>query len=238
MYGEAMGGEAFRMSDLERRPGGPKEALSAARATILNEYGWLWLRRDGEPTVLTEKLYPKLLGEGSTREQRLELNAYLLGAMTEYWRAHRNYAAILHFVYLTCSYPGVFTADHFEDVRALKLNPWFEDYMGEAMKPLGVYVSFFQPTLAAGQARTFRVMMVNDRDATQTGELRLTLEREDGREVARAAKPFEIAPLGTLSHELGLAAPPEPGRYLLKATAVGETGSRTVSRRKVTIEPR
>jgi len=238
MYGEAMGGEAFRMSDLERRPGGPKEALTTARATILNEYGWLWLRRDGEPTVLTEKLYPKLLGESSTREQRLELNAYLLGAKTEYWRAHRNYAGILHFVYLTCSYPGVFTADHFEDVRTLKLNPWFEDYMGEAMKPLGVYVNFFQPTLAAGKARRFQVMMVNDLYAAEKGELGLTLEREDGREVVRAAKAFDIAPLGTLGHELELAVPSEPGRYLLKATAVTESGSRTVSRRKVTIGER
>ena len=235
MYGEAMGGEAFRMTDLERRPGGPKEALMAARATVLNEYGWLWLRRDGEPTLLTEKLYPKLLGPGSTKEERLELNAYLLAGETEYWRAHRNYAGILHFVYLTCSYPGVFTADHFQDVRELKLNPWFEDYMGEAMKPLGVYLSFFQPTLAAGKARSFRVMMVNDRYDAEKGELRLALEAEGGRELARATEPFDVAPLGTLTHDLDLAVPMAPGRYLLKATAVTESGARTVSRRKVTI---
>lgn len=235
MYGEAMGGEAFRMADLERRPGGPKEALAAARATVLNEYGWLWLRRDGEPTVLTERLYPKLLGPSSTREERLELNAYLLAGKTEYWRAHRNYAGILHFVYLTCSYPGVFTADHFEDVKSLKLNPWFEDYMGEAMKPLGVYLAFFQASLPAGEARSFRVMMVNDRYDAERGELRLTLEAQDGREVARATRPFDIAPLGTLTHDLELVVPGEPGRYLLKATAVGGSGSRTVSRRKVTI---
>ena len=123
----------------------------AAHATILNEYGWLWLRRDGEPTLLTDKLYPKLLGPASTKDERLELNAYLLAGKTEYWRSQRNYAGILHFVYLTCSYPGVFTADHFEDVKALKLNPWFADYMSEAMKPLGVYLSFFQPTLGAGE---------------------------------------------------------------------------------------
>jgi hypothetical protein len=238
MYGEAMGGEVFRMTDLERRPGGPKEAPMAARATVLNEYGWLWLRRDGEPTVLTEKLYPKLLGPGSTKEERLELNAYLLAGKTEYWRAHRNYAGILHFVYLTCSYPGVFTADHFADVRTLKLNPWFEDYMGEAMKPLGVYLSFFQPTLAAGKTRPFRVMMVNDRYDAEKGELRLTLEAEDGREVARATRPFDVAPLGTLSHDLELAVPGETGRYLLKATAVAEDGSRTVGRRKVTLVER
>jgi hypothetical protein len=235
MQGEAMGGEPFRMADLERRPGVPREPLLAARATILNEYGWLWLRRDGEPTLLTEKLYPKLLGPASTRDERLELNAYLLAGKTEYWRAHRFYAGILHFVYLTCSFPGVFTADHFEDVKALRLNPWFEDYMGEAMKPLGVYLAFFQPTLAAGQ-RTFRVMMVNDLDRPERGELRLSLEREDGTEVARTARPFDLAPLGTLGAEMALAVPGPPGRHLLKATAVAESGSRTVSRRKVTVE--
>ncbi|HSD67248.1 MAG TPA: glycoside hydrolase family 2 TIM barrel-domain containing protein, partial [Vicinamibacteria bacterium] len=227
--------DGFRMTDLERRPAGPREAPMAARATVLNEYGWLWLRRDGEPTVLTEALYPKLLGPGSTKDERLELNAYLLAGETEYWRAHRNYAGILHFVYLTCSYPGVFTADHFADVAALRLNPWFEDYMGEAMKPLGVYLAFFQPALVPGSRRSFRVMMVNDLYAGEKGELRLTLEDGSGREVARAARPFDVAPLGTLSRDLELTVPAERGRYLLKATAVADSGARTVSRRKVAV---
>jgi hypothetical protein len=236
MQGEAMGwGGPFRMTDLEHGSGAPREAPISARAMILNEYGWLWVRRDGEPTALTEKLYPKLLGENATAAQRLELNAYLLAAKTEYWRAHRNYAGVLHFVYLTCSYPGVFTADHFQDVKALKLNPWFEDYMGEAMKPLGAYLSFFQPTLEAGKGRSFRVMMVNDLYTAQKGELRLTLETEDGSELARVSKPFELAPLGAASHDLELAAPPSPGRCLLKAAAITESGLRTLSRRKVEI---
>ena len=118
---------------------------------------------------------------------------------------------------------------------ALKLNPWFEDYMGEAMKPLGVYLAFFQPTLAPGKSRSFRVMMVNDLYDAKAGELRLTLEDTDGREVARAARPFELAPLGTLTRDLELAVPAEPGRYVLKATAVDGSGSRTVSRRNVVI---
>ena len=84
-------------------------------------------------------------------------------------------------------------------MKALKLNPWFEDYMSEAMKPLGVYLNFFQPTLAAGKSRTYRVMMVNDLYGTEKGTLRLTFEAEDGREVARVEVPFEVAPLGTLS---------------------------------------
>jgi hypothetical protein len=54
----------------------------------------------------------------------------------------------------------VYTADHFQDVTRLKLDPAFADYMGEAFKPLGVYVNFFQPTLHAGASRTFTVMLV------------------------------------------------------------------------------
>jgi hypothetical protein len=81
-------------------------------------------------------------------------------------------------------------------------------------------------------------MMVNDLYEPERGELRLTLEAEDGREVARAARPFAIAPLGTLSRDLELVAPVAPGRYLLKAAAVAESGARTLSRRKVSIESR
>ena len=78
-------------------------------------------------------------------------------------------------------------------------------------------------------------MMVNDGYATEKGELRVAFETEDGREATRVAAPFEIASLGALSRDLELLAPAEPGRYLLKATATTENGSRTISRRKVTI---
>ena len=96
-------------------------------------------------------------------------------------------------------------------MTSLKLNPAFADYMGEAFKPLGVYLNFFQPTLEAGKSRSFRVMMVNDLYEPARGELRLTLEGEDGREVAHATSPFELAPLGTLTRDLELVTPEAPG---------------------------
>jgi beta-galactosidase len=236
-YGEAMGGgEPFAMTDLVRRPGGPKEAPKAARAMILNEYGWLWIRRDGEPTLLTEKLYPKLLGPNATAGDRIAEDAYLLAALTEYWRAHRNYAAILHFVYLTCSFPGVFTADHFADVPSLTLHAPFADYMGEAMKPLGVYLAFFDRTLVAGGERTYRVMMVNDTDEEERGELRLEWEAADGTPAVSASRPFSVSALGASSFDVAVATPAVPGAYLLKATAVAEKGGSTLSRRKVRVE--
>ncbi len=141
----------FKMTDLETMDGKPRGHLpSTKHATIINEYGWLWLNRDGTPTLLTEKVYAHLMGKNVTARERLDMYAYLLAAKTEFWRAHRQYAGIVHFVYLTCSYPGVYTADHFRDVTKLELDPAFQDYLGEAFKPLAVYVNFFQPTLKAG----------------------------------------------------------------------------------------
>ena len=57
----ADGGPPFNMTTLEtssaKAPGAP-----SGHALILNEYGWLWLNRDGSPTELTKNLYPALLG--------------------------------------------------------------------------------------------------------------------------------------------------------------------------------
>jgi len=50
---------------------------------------------------------------------------------------------------------------------------------------------------------------------TREGELRLALEAEDGREVARATGRFDVAPLGTLTHDLDSRCQGQ-GRYVLK----------------------
>ncbi|HWH68649.1 MAG TPA: hypothetical protein VNT26_04655, partial [Candidatus Sulfotelmatobacter sp.] len=206
-------------------------------APLINEYGWLWLNRDGTPTRLTENLYPQLLGTtNSTARERLDLYAYLLGAKTEFWRAHRHYAGIIHFVYLTCSYPGVYTADHFRDVTRLKLDPAFADYMGEAFKPLGVYINFFHPTLQACSSRTFPVMLINDEAKPVSGKLLLTLENEKGKAVARAEQPFAMTALGDQTLQLPLTIPDTPGKYTLKATAQPAKGGATLSRRWVKVE--
>jgi hypothetical protein len=109
---------AFRLADLERMhfPRSPNSAHPTGHAAIVNEYGWLWLNRDGSPTLLTRDVWDTVLGPQATSEQRLREWAYLLGGLTEFWRARRTFAGVLHFVYLTCSFPGVYTSDHWRDV--------------------------------------------------------------------------------------------------------------------------
>ena len=212
----ADGGTPFNMTTLES-PNGKAPGASTGHALILNEYGWLWLNRDGMPTELTKKLYPALLGKNSTAEQRLALNAYLLAGLTEYWRAYRQYAGVLHFVYLTSSDPAGYTSDHFRDVSKLELHPEFRDYMSNAFAPVGVYLSFWQPTVDVASVQSLPVMLINDEDRKVEGTLTLALESVSGGRIATQTAKFQIAPLGQNTIYNNFKFPQTPGDFLLRA---------------------
>ncbi len=228
----------FTMEDLEKRGGGERSTatIPTGHAMILNEYGWLWLNRDGSPTELTKELYPKLLGPNATADQRLDTNAYDLAGISEFWRAYRKYAGILHFVYLTgCDSKG-FTCDNFLDPRTLKLNPYFEKYMSNAFQPLGVYVNFFHPKLETHSTQTFEVMMVNDKDEPVSGDLTLALQNAAGKTLARQTKPFSLRDLGAETYVIDFPVPAGSGKAWLTATAKATHGyarAPVISRRHV-----
>jgi len=228
----------FEMTELERMTGAKSAGSShpTAHPVILNEYGWLWLNRDGSPVELTKNVYAKLLGPAATSAERIELNNYLLAGLTEFWRAHRNFAGVLHFVYLTCSYPGVYTSDHFRDVEKLELHPEFEKYVKEAFRPLGVYINFWQPKVAAASKRKIAVMIVNDQyEAADAG---LTLTIESGHAMTKQTASVNIPALGSQTWRFAVAFPNEPGEYILRAVAQpSKPGAEpTVSLRKFRVE--
>jgi hypothetical protein len=124
-------------------------------------------------------------------------------------------------------------------VEKLLLDPYFEDYVGEAFKPLGVYLNFWQPTLKADSSRSIKVMMVNDDEKEVNGRLVVSLETEAGKELARSEADFSVAGTGQYACELNLTIPKAAGKCLLKATAYPKGKGRngpTISRRKVSIE--
>ena len=97
---------------------------------LINEYGWLWLQRDGTPTKLTEKGYAAHL-PNSTVTERFEFWNYRLAAITESMRA-RRVEGVFHFTVLSHSYAGCFTADNFIDLESLDFEPHFEKYAKSA----------------------------------------------------------------------------------------------------------
>jgi beta-galactosidase len=231
----------FRMSNLEPMQGlvPVEHTMKTGHAMILNEYGWLWLNRDGSPTLLTDTLYRMLVGKDAPPDQRFAMQAYLLAGETEFWRAYRRYAAVLHFAYLTAGQPGGFTSDNFTDVKTLTLEPHFADYLGQAFKPLGVFLNFFHPTLMAGETKLFTVMMVNDAATARSGSLSLEYVDAHGATVMRSEKAFHLQALGADSYNLTITAPTAAGGYTLQAKAmpVDDPGDATLSRRWITIAP-
>ena len=126
----------------------------------------------------------------------------------------------MYLAYLDGEGPHIFTCDNFRDVRTLEFQPYFEDYMKEAFKPLGVYIDFWEPKLEAGAKHTFRVMMVNDTQKTMAGKLTLTLEPSTGGEaVVRTETRFDIPALGQGHYDIELPIPQVEGQFLLKASA-------------------
>lgn len=229
----------FHMTDLESLAGMVPNPYNfkTAHALIINEYGWLWLNRDGSPTLLTDKLYPMLLGPTSTPSERFAMQAYLLAGETEFWRAYRRYAGVLHFVYLTASDPNGFTSDNFKNVKTLTLEPHFADYMSQAFKPLGVYIAFWHPELDAGDTRNITVMMVNDSSAEKHGTLQLKFVGKNGATATATRTPFRLKALGAESYLMTAHVPNQTGKYTMEAiaTASDDAGDPTLSRRGVTI---
>ena len=234
------GAAPFKTTDLESMMGpAPSEStIKTGHAMILNEYGWVWLNRDGTPTLLTQKLYPRLLGDKNTTENRFAMQAYLLGGETEFWRAYRRYAGVLHFVYLTASDPRAFTSDHFLNLQKLELQPDFAKAMEQAFNPLGVYLNFWHPKLNTGEQRDFTIAMVNDENRPRSGTLQLSFSSADGKTRATEDVAFSLAPLGAQPYTVTIKTPESPGEYILRAiaTPVDDSDHPTVSRRHVLLQ--
>jgi hypothetical protein len=232
----------FDFAELETKTFDQVVALGSAELNhgenplIINEYGWLWVNRDGTPTALTDRVYDLVLGPQATAAERFAFYAYAIAAETEFFRASRRYAGILHFVYLTCSLPGGFTSDPFRDVRTLELEPAFADYAAEAFKPLGLYLNFFQPKLPAGSVNTFKLVLVNDETQRVAGRVVLSFETEKGGISCSSECDFHLEAFGRTTLEVSLKAPDAAGPHLLKAAAHGNaaiSGEPTRCRRKV-----
>ncbi len=182
---------ATRNSGWRRSPRTPGTAgwRPGKNAVILNEYGWLWLNRDGTPTTLTRDLYRNLLGPHSTTAQRRHLYARYLAAETEFWRAHRSCAAVMHFCGLGYSRSGEkprpeggATSDHWADVEKLAWEPEFYAYVRDAFAPVGLMIDAWAEKYSPGAGRKFPVVVVNDLYEVWQGTVRFRLlsRRQNG----------------------------------------------------------
>ena len=224
----------FRLRDMPGVapvPGGNPVPNSQTNAIILNEYGWLWLNRDGTPTTLTRGVYTNLLGGEATPAERRRLYARSLAALTEFWRTHRACAGVLHFCGLGYSRTNGQTCDNFIDVRTLAFEPAFESYVRDAFAPVGLMLDVWAEDLPGGQTNAFPMVAINDLGENWKGTARLRLSR-GGAKLREAQVALEIPGFGRQELALSCAVPKEPGHYELEAALLGHRGDGVRSRRE------
>ncbi len=136
----------FRLSIFGQESGipdtGPKQGGHPPR--IINEYGWLWLNRDGTPAFISRPVYESIFGPNATTEVLRDYYARTLGAMTEFWRSRRKCAGVMHFCGLGHSRPGGITCDNFADIESLTFEPKFYNYVRDSFAPIGVVVDLWR----------------------------------------------------------------------------------------------
>jgi beta-galactosidase len=197
----------------------PKEENRYNNPIIINEYAWIWLNRDGSTTTLTDRVYDVLFGKDLTTEQRLYLYARHLGIKTEYWRAHRLCAGVLHFcglAYSRSEEPRGQTSDHFIDIKNLEYEPQFVKYVKPSFAPVGLMVNFWDNTVSPNQKTGIEVYVINDLDENWSGPLKLTLLKDE-KMVSSTTKELNIPNLERLIITFPIEMPFESGEYRLEA---------------------
>ncbi len=203
---------------------------------VVNEYGWLWLNRDGTPTTLTKDLYQNLLGPHSTTAQRRRLYARYLAAETEFWRCRRACAAVMHFCALGYSRPDGQTSDHWIDVARLDWEPEFYRYVRDAFAPVGLMIEAWDEAYPAGKPHTFPVIVINDLSKTWKGTVRVRVLREE-KIMAEEKLPAEVAACGSSRVVCEVLIPQRPDDYQIEAALLETPAGEVRSLRDFAVRP-
>jgi len=212
--GQKMGNGGFELEHLNKKD--PLTIISGkyGNPLCLNEYGWLWLTRKGEPTLLTEKGYQVNL-PNATPDERFEFYAYTLASLTEYWRTQRP-AVLHHFCGLGHSYDDCYTADNFTDLETLNYTPYFAQYVRPAFNPMGVCVFDWSKTFKSMKRSGYNipVVVLNDYQKATEGILTLKLVK-DGKVLVENTEKYKLAPSGKQVCYINLKFPKKAGDCLL-----------------------
>jgi hypothetical protein len=228
------GQKPFRMSELAGMDGKPRLEGRQKQfdvPVIINEYCWLWITRDGNPTCLTDKVYEGLLGKNSTVEQRRRLHARYVAALTEFWRCHRHAAAVMHFCGLGYSRPGDkqrpeggATSDDFTDIEKLTFEPNFARHVRGAFNPVALMLDFWAEEAKAGSKQALKVLVINDLEREWKGAVRLRVLRGE-QAVSEQSADCAVAGLGQKSVSFQQTMPAQAGDYTIAAELTDSTGA-------------
>lgn len=227
----------YPLGNLDFRPELIQKIEKAGTAQLVNEYGWIWLWRNGIPSKLTVELYKYYLGENSTPQQNRELQAYWLQLETEWLRSNTNVAGVLAFCYLANNYG--YTGDWFIDnIRDLKPGPtlnWFQ----HCFSPAGLFINLTDERYtkhllphATGSDLLFNVAGVNNNSQVVNGNVKIYLIDPQGKKSSEKQLAVSLPALTRINIPAAIKLPEQSGGYLLVTEFVPEGKSQPVISRR------
>jgi len=228
--------DVYPLGDLDFNPKINQEMNNASSAQLVNEYGWIWLWRNGSPSKLTVEVFEHYLGKNSSPEQNWELQAYWMQLETEWLRSNPNIAGVLAFCYLANNYG--YTGDWFlGNIKDLKPTPTL-DWFQHAFAPVATfinltderYVRMFKPH-QPGSNLLFNLAGINNLSKTTSGSVKLSLLDSRGKSVSELTFPVKLESFVRKDIPVSMILPNVAGGYLMVAEFTPENGKNVVSRR-------
>jgi hypothetical protein len=213
---------SYPLGNLDYKPGILKMIREAGVPQLANEYGWIWLWRNGLPSKLTVDTYDYYLGPNSTPEQNREFQAYLLQLETEWLRSEPSLAGVLAFCYLANNYG--YTGDWFmgniKDLEPAPALNWFAD----AFAPSAIFINLTDERYVKqaiphhpGEKLSFKLAKINDLSLNVSGKITLSVLNSEGKPVSNKIIPVVLTSFDRSSLEEEISLPAKPGGYLLLA---------------------
>lgn len=198
------------------------EAIERSAApSMINEFLWWWLDREGNPTPLTREVMTRWLGKDPPQSAILNHQSFLATELIELFRRMRV-DAIQPFVYLSNN--GGPTGDWFlGDIRDLRPTPVMLA-LRNAFNPFGVSIELWDRHFSPKERRDVRIFLFNDSQHQKNGTLRWGIVNPQGDWISSREEAVVVEPAATAIIPLTLEFPVEGGAYVARAELSGNTG--------------
>ena len=226
----------YPLGNLNFKPEGIQRLDGAGVPQLINEYGWVWLWRNGTPSKLTLNTYKYYLGSNSTPDQNREFQAYWMELETEWLRSNPNPAGVLAFCYLANNYG--YTGDWFMgDIKDLKSTPTL-DWFQHAFAPVATFINLTDERYVknsiphqSGSTLLFNLAGINNHANMVSGTVKVKFINSKGQSISEQSFPAQLNSFVRTDIPVSMVLPAETGGYVLVAEFEPENGTKVISRR-------
>ncbi|MCI0708071.1 MAG: hypothetical protein L0Y80_11375 [Ignavibacteriae bacterium] len=182
--------------------------------TMLNEFVWWWVDRDGNPTKLMNEVSERWLGPSHTKEQLLAHQSFLAQELIEQFR-RMGVDAVQPFVYLSNN-EGPTAHWFWSPLSELKPKPILAT-LKNAFAPFGVSIELWDRHFRCNERRGIDIVVLNDGQTEQRGLVEFGIVDQTGKWLSKESTGVTVPPASLKRMSVEIFFPAEPGTYRVQA---------------------